>query len=131
MIIKNKLSEAAFPNVEIYTKPREEYLNDNFFGLIFAVLDATWLKRLKNAALVILAKMEIRRWLCGEQCVLLKAMWITIRIRIRIQCAMYIQPEKLIEIANIKFVIENGMKWCRLQKLFEMSKVNYEVIKLD
>ena len=65
MIIKNKLSEAAFPNVEIYTKPKEEYLNGNFFGLIFAVLDATWLKRLKNAALVILAKMEIRRWLCG------------------------------------------------------------------
>ena len=41
MIIKNKLSEAAFPNVEIYTKLREEYLNDNFFGLIFAVFDAT------------------------------------------------------------------------------------------
>ena len=37
-ISKNKTLKATFANLEMYTKLSDEYLNDNLFGLIFAIL---------------------------------------------------------------------------------------------
>ena len=40
-ISKKKILKTVFANLEMYTKPSDEYLNDTLFGLIFATLYAT------------------------------------------------------------------------------------------
>ena len=40
-ISKKKILKTVFANLEMYTKPSDEYLNDTLFGLIFAILYAT------------------------------------------------------------------------------------------
>ena len=42
--LKKKILKTVFANLDMYTKPSEKYPNDSLFGLIFAILYATWLK---------------------------------------------------------------------------------------